>query len=77
MNDFTQMVTFYNTEFEDQTEDAFASMPAASGAGPTNCGNYHCTGNNNIVMRFEGTTFTGDTVPTAPTDANFQVVATA
>lgn len=65
-----QTITFNNVE-----NDALVYLedPDPGWANPTDCIEWPCTGPNNVVLEFTGTTFSGAAQPDN-TDANFQIV---
>jgi len=57
---------FTDCVFEDVTDAGFAFLekPNPDWANPTDCGDFPCTGPNQMVFDFTGNTYTGSVTPT-------------
>ena len=64
-SDVHPIETFTNTKFYDLHEDAFAYLmdPPLEWANLKDCGNFPCTGPQNIVLYFKNTQFFGSVLP--------------
>jgi len=65
-SDYIPLQQFFETTFDNVSDKAmiYIDDPPQSWAGDTDCVGFPCTAPNNIVMTFEGTTFTGIEKPT-------------
>lgn len=75
-SDYIPVQKFYNTIFDNVSDEAMVWLedPDPHWANAADCAGFPCTAPNNVVMTFEGTSFTGSKQPTFR-EKEFQIVS--